>query len=656
MTYFLQDLGGLALGTALAPLLGLLPGVAILLLLERLGFAAGKGWQRIGWAGLLGVSLLPALDAVLIRFAGMAPTVVFHLVLAAIGGRALLRTRLEMRWGHVAVLLGWWVAVAIAFVDFDYAGRLNQSVVLIDLVKHAAVVETIVRGGLPLQDPFFARDSAAGYYYFYYLWPAELHWLTPAISARMAFAAALFWLGPVFPALLWRLGQAAGLIRPGRERRFLALCVGLCFVTGPDLVLMLLRFLAGGPLEAQVDWWNEEVRFAMTSVLWVPHHLTALVAAWTALLLIHQARGAEPRTQGALIAAAGVAFASTFGMSVWIMLTAVPIMAVWALLELRRGNRLPLLAIAAAGLVALAVAAPQLADLLHNRSDSGLPVAFTVRRFLGWQADMAPWLAFPLLIILPLNYVLEFGIFAVGTRLWFRTKPRSTEIGRLLIVSAIAALLIAGFLHSTIINNDLGWRSIWFAQLPAMLWTAALLQNMPRLLKPSLGLRALLAVGLLGNVWDLIGMRVVRPPLFDTSWSYLNAAPATDHALRQAYDWTRTHLPADWVLQHNAFLNGRAFAFGLYGNHRVAISDTEASLFGASRLAAWKRIHILVPVFEADIPAAQRYAIARTEGIDALVLTDLDPAWQHAGQPPADMPCRYRNAHVCIVAVPGAPR
>jgi hypothetical protein len=267
---------------------------------------------------------------------------------------------------------------------------------------------------------------------------------------------------------------------------------------------------------------------------------------------------------------------------------------------------------------------------------------------------MAPWLPLPLLVVLPLNYALEFGIFAAGTRLWFRTRPRSTAMGRLLIVSAIVALLVGGFLRSTILNNDLGWRAIWFAQVPAMLWTAAALQNMPRLLKPSSGFRALLLVGALGNVWDMVGMRVIRPPLFDTIWPELNADPANDYAQRTAYAWAQAHLPADWVLQHNALLHYRRFAFGLYGGHRVAISDGEATLFGASRPAAWARIHILAPVFEADIPAARRYAIARGEGVDALVFTDLDPMWQKSGDMPADMPCRYRDAHVCIAAVPGA--
>ncbi|MBC9033139.1 hypothetical protein IAG41_12135 [Sphingomonas sp. JC676] len=654
MTYFLQDLGGLALGTLLAPLLGLLPGFALLVFLERLGFGAGTPWQRMGWAGLLGLALLPALDALLVRFVGMSVTIGLHFVLAAIGGRAMLRARLDLRWGYVATLLIWWAAVAIAFVDFDHAGRLNQSIVIIDLVKHAAVVDAVARVGLPLQDPFFARDAAAGYYYFYYLWPAELHWLVPAIDSRMAFAATLFWTGPVFPALLWRLGHAAKLIRPGRERRFLALCVALCFVTGPDLVLMLLRFLASGVIEPQVDSWNEEVRFAMTSLFWVPHHIAALIACWCGLLVLDEARGAAPRTRVALFVAAGIAFAATFGMSVWIMLTAAPILSIWALIELRRGDRFPLMALAVASGIALVVAAPQIVDLLHGRADTDMPVALTVRRFLWWQPEIAGWLAIPLILILPLNYALEFGVFAAGAGLWLRTRMRSNGMGRLLLVSAIAALLIAGFLRSTIINNDLGWRSIWFAQLPAMLWTATILQNMPRLLKPSLGFRLLVLVGVLGNVWDLVGMRVIRPPLFPTSWPELNAAPANDYSQRTAYGWARAHLPREWVLQHNAGLQHRLFAFGLYGSHRIAASDDEANLFGAGRREAWARIRALRPVFEEAIPAARRYSIARGEGIDALVFTDLDPVWKNVGHLPADISCLYRDAHVCIAAVSGA--
>ena len=71
MGFFLTDLSGLMLGVLLGFGLILLPGFGIVRLLERTGLHAGNGWPRVAWALILAFALLPAIDALLVRGAGL---------------------------------------------------------------------------------------------------------------------------------------------------------------------------------------------------------------------------------------------------------------------------------------------------------------------------------------------------------------------------------------------------------------------------------------------------------------------------------------------------------------------------------------------------------------------------------------------------------
>ena len=84
------------------------------------------------------------------------------------------------------------------------------------------------------------------------------------------------------------------------------------------------------------------------------------------------------------------------------------------------------------------------------------------------------------------------GAVGLQTHIW-NNNPRSL----FLLIGFLTSLLIVSFVRSSIINNDLGWRIIWFAQFAAMIWTAAVVQSMaPQSSFASAGLSsARLAVG-----------------------------------------------------------------------------------------------------------------------------------------------------------------
>ncbi len=337
----------------------LLPGAGLTRLIERTGIDCGTGWERAGWSLLLAATVLPAIDALVVRWSGMAGMACVHSLLAllALTQAARLWPARGGGWKIAVPLIGLWaLIVAFDFVDFNIGGALNQSLLDLDMVKHAAVTGAIAREGLPFSDPFFARPGFVGYYYYFYLWPAAMLWSGGAlVNARMAFAAADFWVGLTFTALLWRIAVDARLIRPGRARAFMGLLLLFCFVSGADLLMIAMRAITTGKIEAQTDCWNTEIVFALRSILWVPHHMTAMVAAWGALLLIVRAQNAIGKARWILAAMAGLGIATCFGSSVWIMLTVAPVLVGWGCIALwRRDPVLPV-----AGAVALMAALTQ---------------------------------------------------------------------------------------------------------------------------------------------------------------------------------------------------------------------------------------------------------------------------------------------------------
>lgn len=631
----------------------LLPGAGIACLVDRVGIDCGNGWNRLGWSLLLAITLLPAVDALLVRWGSLTAMACLHGVLALLALRrpaALLPTLHS--WRIAGPLLCLWLFILLfAFVDFPVNGRLNQSMLEFDLVKHAAVTNAIARQGLPFADPFFARPGFVGYYYYFYLWPAAIQWSGGLlVDARMAFAAATFWTGLAFPALLWRIGVDSGLVRRDHAPRFMGLVLLFCFVSGADLLMAGLRFLLIGNIEAQTDWWNTEVGFALHSMVWVPHHMAALIAAWTAMLLLARAAQKMGTDKWLIATAAGLGIATCFGSSVWIMLTIAPVFAAWGVIALSKRNRAP----AFAGLVALLAASVQILDLLAFRHDGGSPIGLAVRPFTVVLPEGGGWTLLHLML-LPLNYAMEFGLFAWGTIMWWRTHrmwPRDT-VQILLIASTVTALLVASFVRSTIINNDLGWRAMWFAQCAAIIWTALWLHDRPRWLSErALTFKLLLILGIGAVLWDIVGLRFIRPPYAPTSgFSTLFTPRANDDDQRRIYEWAARHLPSHAVIQHDPASRRRVFNFGLYGVQRTGVADRDANLFGASPDAVRHRIALLTPIYTDGLLPGDVRRRAVMAGVDNLLFTSDDPVWRINDAPPVDLPCLIREPLACLVSV-----
>lgn len=639
MTFLLADLAAFALATLAAIVLLVLPGFGLLRLVTRCGLPgldADRGW----WGLVLGISVLPAIDALLVRFGGIPIAIALHLLLALAGTRdAVTSVRATPLWG-LAIAAMWWAIVAYGLADFGDASGVNQPLTVLDTVKHAAVIASISANGLPLVDPFFARDTAAGYYHYFYIGPALIDWVAGAADARAAFMAGAWSAGLSFFAMAMLVARRAGLI-VGATGRYAAILALLFCVSGLDILPAIGVWLRYGLVLGQLDWWAQEVRWAAVSLVWVPHHLSALTAAMVGCLLIADASRAQLWPVGALV---GAAFASAFGMSVWVTLALAPALIAWWALGAWRRKPLAL-ALPVAAVAAALWSIPQFADLLNGRAPGSFPLAFTIRSFGGgWPTSW--WMD---IVLMPLSFAIEFGLFAYGSWRWWKAGlgGEATAMARLLPVLAITGLLCAGFLRSTLINNDFGWRAVWLAQLTALLWTCAWLANgggrQVRLAVVLLG-----GFGLLATLVDGIGLRFIRPSTVPTTLEYINRHPRVDAGMRIAYHWANEHLPPDTVIQHNPALDERAFGFGLYSRQRSAVADGEAKLFGVDPAAVTARIATIAPAFSHPESIADTRRRLTAISADTILLTSRDPLWQRAGGPPPQWTCLYRSADVCI--------
>ncbi len=667
MGFTAQDSLGFLLATLAAFPLLVLPGLAVSRLFDLLSYRTLDRRDRWAVGLMVAHAVVPLLTCLLGRTVGLPLTIAALLGLAVCAWPDLpaLVGRVQ-RGAAVAAILAV-AGTGLLVVDWAAAGALYPSLLQIDLVKHAAITRVIAEHGVPPADPFFWRAGAASYYYFYYT-PAALIDLVgdDLIDARMAFAGLIPWTALAAVLLADDLYRRAGFTRKPDERRIPLLLV-LMACAGAQLLYVATFWIKGETWREQSTWLNDSVNSFLITSLWVPHHLAALIASWCGFLLLVDAI-AHARRRTLSIITAGVAFAGVAGLSVYVAIGAAATLAVWLVLLARNRRSTAVVTILAAGAFSLFVALPHLIDLQANRSFADAPLGFRIRQFV--VADSAAdllgggqiWLR---LLLLPLNYLLEAGTAVAGTLAFWahrrRQKHAPNDVAHLLAISAAVSVLIASCVASVIANNDLGWRIILFAQLSALLWTthviwpfwrrtAATVRAMATLRFVPRPMTAFLVLGLLGTAHDIVMLRAY--PLANRNHKDGEAIdPALNADLRAAYTWLAAHTPRKAIVQHNPNAT-RAFAFGLYGRNPTSVSDLHgATLFGAGTSLAANRLSDLIPVFSTALPAAEARARLERHGVDLVLVTSADRAWQDAAGWLHHSPAHYQTARIRIVKV-----
>ena len=126
-----------------------------------------------------------------------------------------------------------------------------------------------------------------------------------------------------------------------------------------------------GRVQADLDWWNEEVASWLHSVLWVPHHVVALIACLTGFLLLWRVEG--DRVASSILIAC-LAFTSAVGCSVYVTLVFAVFLALWTGVAFLARRSQEGLAFVCTGIIAVVLSLPHLRTLVPEKV---IPVAAT---------------------------------------------------------------------------------------------------------------------------------------------------------------------------------------------------------------------------------------------------------------------------------------
>ena len=347
-------------------------------------------------------------------------------------------------------------AILPKFVD----GAVVLSGPIFDHVK-VAMIDEMVRLGLPPGNPFFGEEGQPSRLVYYYLlhfsaaelalllgisgWEADaaLTWFSAFASLMLMVGLATWISGRKLAALLVLLVCATGSLRPL-----------LAFIPGIDSVIMPQTGFAG--------WLFQSA--------WVPQHIASASCVVLAILLLSEL---VRRESFALLATFVLVVVAGVGSSTWVGGVTFAIAAIWiggtALANAEPQQRMPLLgrfAIAAIGAVVLA--APILYDQIATTGTrgGGSPIALQTYEVLGeffapalrQLLDMPAFWLILLVIELPAIYLT--GVYAM-LRLTPTLDPDRKRVATILIHLAGVSLAVAWLMVSTIGgNNDLGWRAV----------------------------------------------------------------------------------------------------------------------------------------------------------------------------------------------------
>ncbi len=501
-----------------------------------------------------------------------------------------------------------------------------------------ALVDDLMKFGLPAGNPFFAEPHLA-YYYLWHFSAAELA-VTTGISGWEA-DAAMTWFAAA-ASLAMMMGLAAWL--GGRSAAILAVVLSasasartvLEWIFGANRIDAVIE-----PAEGFAGW--------LFQAAWVPQHIMSASCVVAAVVLMSRFAEASGIFATAVLA---LLVAAAFESSTWIggvaFAAAAPVITL--VLVLRGGGRLRFFAaLAVAALFAGLLVLPLLREQLTMAAARGGGAPITLQFYpvltdeipaalRAWLNPAAFWLV-QLPIELPAIYVT--GMVALA---WFwrapGVTPRTRHLAAALAALAITCLVVSWLLASTLGgNNDLGWRAL----LPAvMALTAFAAAGIARAFAARVYIVVAVAIGaaLLGLPF---GIDLIRDNLLG------EPRPADRQFAASADLWAavRRHAGADERLADNPLLLHDMtvwpvnISWALLANRRSCYAGRELVLVYSSLSAAARETidAQFTRVFDGHPAPGDIDALATTYDCRVIVLTPGDGAWR--SDPFAASP-RYR--------------
>jgi hypothetical protein len=468
--------------------------LALWLIAER-----GLAWAMapaLGWAAFSALAL-PILNAT-----GFSQIPVIALCgVAVAGGGLFCRRGLAPADGGPATPI-WTYAAAMALAILPTLGVCPKIVegglVLADpMFDHSkiAIIDDIVRLGLPPGNPFFGGAEATPGLAYYYLWH-----FSAAVLAKLAGASG--WAADI--GLTWftafaSLSLMMGLAVRFSGRRLAAPIVLLLCLAGSLGPLLHLVFTADfldralSQTQAPQSW--------IFQATWTPQHLASASCVVLAALMLTCLRWR-------LVPLFAVVAAAGFESSAWvggIVFAAGTLTIGVGLLFAADGNRKRvdlILQVAAAALLAATIAYPFLREEYVATAARHLGLPLTLRPFsvLGpvladnvrHLLDVPAYWIILLVIAFPAIYLTGAGaMFGALRHRQQMLASRPLVVG--LIVLALVSFGIASLFAATIANNDLGWRGVLPGVLVLTIFAAA---GLSRWLTAAPA-RAMAAIGLL---------------------------------------------------------------------------------------------------------------------------------------------------------------
>lgn len=659
--FMLSDLLASLAAVSLYPLFILIPGYTLGFCLNLFDFRRRTPAFRLALSLPLSISVCPIAIYLVSRFASM--TSVWALFAALWIAFAIIVTRpgtsiLSALPRPAKILaLCWLLLVLFSSIDLEFARRAYYPVTAFDYSIRAGFIHSISTGGVPPANPFFfpGHSVALRYHYFWLLFASLVDQLGGTfVSPRHAWIGGTFWCGLAFMALIalyfrlfWYRGQASF------PRRTL-LAILLLGVTGLDILptaFLWILHATGMPAAVfpSLEWWNEQVDGFVWTGLWVAHHLAALIACFTAFLILGDA-AAQPRARRvAYILVAAAALASAAGSSIYVSLVFALFLAVWVAITLWRKWFAETAVLAMTGAAALLLLLPYVLALFGPGA-GGPPLQFWVRPFHPANAFITAahlstaWRFSLNGLLLPLNYFLELGFFFIAGSLWwrkYRLKGRPLSRSALAIAAMVAtSVVVCTFVRSSVIgNNDLGWRGFLIAQFGLLLWSVDVLTAPAALFaRERRTLTILLILGASGTVYDVLILRFY-PMLADagivaeTPWMAPDLqCGSRNYAGREAYQWAASSIPLQAVVQFDPHVRIQDTSALLYSDRQIAAADSHClTVFGGDPDSCAVMLAKLNQVYPAAGQTAPTTLADVCSGlpIQLIVAKDTDAVWHN---------------------------
>lgn len=703
MNFTLQDIFDSLLAFLIFPLVLLFPGYVISYVLNLFDFKRRRLLTKYIIAIVTSVAVVPVLFYLLDLFFPfylilftLAVVFVAYILIVIRGHKRMAKNVLTLsvpkqyKKAFIFLGTGWVVFSILSLVDIQWGHRLYHTVVSLDFATRVTLVNAITRTGVPPVNPSYFPghlEYITSLYYFWYILCSVIDQIGGKyVDSRSALIAGDVWCGLALMAIVSFYLKLRNRNSGEHAWKTALLGISLLTISGvdviPALISMVVSRVSFGYMwpAGDIEHWNEQITAWLGSVLWVPHHIAAMIACLLGFILLQYYREKRLRENIPVIVIIGASFASAVGLSTWIAITFAIFWVFWILfLVPEKGERDTILFMILAGIVALFLSFPFLVGIIRGGTGaSGLPFVLEVRRFdpVIPFVSLLPTVIANLiyLLLLPFNYLMELGFFFLTGMLWI--KQRWKRVGLIgnpyfapEIIMLSVVILVCSFVRSAIAGNDLGWRGWLLGQFVLLVWAIDVLRLFPfrpfssntaaglypQYVRTKLLILILLFVGFSTSIVEVTSLRF-WPILVDFGVSGFPNGLSPDTKLgfrnfsaRLAYGFINDHLPSNTVLQQNP-LTGIDRPSGLYGARQFAISANAP--FNVPVSLVKKNSRSISKIFTIENPSSWKEIdlLCGQYFIDVLIVSDLDPLWIYLPSLYKLRPALYKNDYYAVIA------